>query len=211
MQEPILRIAWQGRIGVTIFGFLTGYVCALKPLKLRRAGNTSAAFTTVAKSAFRRPPRLVFPATVAMIISWIVAQFGGFTVANRSDCGWCRNAAVDLTDSLYSETVRLFMSFLSTWTNGYMPYDDHQWAMLPLLQSSMVVYVLLCATMFCKYRYRFLICVGMILYYHQNNTYPHYGKTTLDAGEVEARFSNIPDRNFPATGRVRNAHVRHVI
>ncbi|KAJ9196538.1 hypothetical protein DTO166G4_4615 [Paecilomyces variotii] len=168
LQWPVFRIPWQGRIGVTIFAFLTGYVCALKPLKLSRAGNTQSAFTTIAKSAFRRPPRLIFPATIAMVISWVIAQCGGFTVANRSDCWWCRYAAPDLEDSFYKEVIRLFKNFLSTWTTGYMAYDDHQWALLPLLKASMLVYILLFATMYLKFRYRFMVYVGMLLYFHQD-------------------------------------------
>ncbi|KAJ5794999.1 hypothetical protein N7457_001598 [Penicillium paradoxum] len=179
LQWPILRIPWQGRLGVTIFAFLTGYVCALKPLKLSRAGDTMGAFTTIAKSAFRRPPRLIFPATIALIISWTVAQFGGFIVANRSDCWWCRYAAPDLEDSFWKELIRLPMNFLSTWTTGYMAYDDHQWALLPLLLSSMLVYILLSATMFVKFRFRVAIYIGMLLYFHQDGA-----KNTVLAGET---------------------------
>jgi hypothetical protein len=168
LQWPILRIPWQGRLGVTIFAFLTGYVCALKPLKLSRAGDTTGAFETIAKSAFRRPPRLIFPATIALFISWTVAQFGGFIVANRSDCWWCRYAAPDLADSFWKELIRLPMNFLSTWTTGYMAYDDHQWALLPLLLSSMLVYLVLFATMFVKFRYRVLAYIALLLYFHQN-------------------------------------------
>ncbi|KAJ5958428.1 Acyltransferase 3 [Penicillium vulpinum] len=168
LQWPVLRIPWQGRLGVTIFAFLTGYVCALKPLKLSRAGDTTSAFETISKSAFRRPPRLIFPATIALLISWIVAQFGGFIVANRSDCKWCRYAAPDLEDSFWKELIRLPMNFLSTWTTGYMAYDDHQWALLPLLLSSMLVYLLLFTTMFVQFRYRVAIYLGMLLYFHQD-------------------------------------------
>ncbi|KAK1138267.1 hypothetical protein N8T08_003211 [Aspergillus melleus] len=168
LQWPILRIPWQGRLGVTIFAFLTGYVCALKPIKQSRNGDHHGAFTSVAKSAFRRPPRLILPATLALFISWVMAQFGAFTAANRSDCWWCRYAAVDLEDSFWKEVVRLFENFLSTWTTGFQAYDDHQWAMLPLLKASMLVYIMLCATMYVKFRYRIGIYIAMILYFHQD-------------------------------------------
>lgn len=168
LQWPILRIPWQGRLGVTIFAFLTGYVCALKPFKQSRNGDHLGSFTSVAKSAFRRPPRLIFPATIALIISWVMAQFGAFIVANRSDCWWCRYAAPDLADSFWKEVMRLFENFLGVWTTGYMAYDDHQWALLPLLEASMLVYILLCITMFVKFRWRLAIYLGMFLYFHQN-------------------------------------------
>ena len=197
LQWPVFRIPWQGRIGVTIFAFLTGYVCALKPLKQSRAGNKNGAFSTIAKSAFRRPPRLIFPATIAMIISWTIAQFGGFIVANRSDCWWCRYASPELEPTLYDEVIRLFKNFLTTWTTGYMAYDDHQWALLPLLLGSMLVYILLFATMYCKFRYRFLIYVGMILYFHQDN-YKDTGKkiSSISLSQNPKKFSPLRFRYF---------------
>ncbi|KAJ5788215.1 hypothetical protein N7457_003205 [Penicillium paradoxum] len=168
LQWPVFRIPWQGRLGVTIFAFLTGYVCALKPLKQSRNGDILGSFTSVAKSAFRRPPRLIFPATIALLISWGMAQCGAFIAANRSDCWWCRYAAPDLEPTFWAEFVRLFKTFLEVWTTGYMAYDDHQWALLPLLKASMLIYILICATMFVKFRFRLVIYLGMYLYFHQD-------------------------------------------
>lgn len=207
LQWIVLRIPWQGRIGVTIFAFLTGYVCALKPIKLSRAGDKQAAFTTIAKSAFRRPPRLILPATIALIISWTVAQFGGFVVANRSDCWWCRYASPDLAPTFVDELIRLPKNFFSVWTTGSMDYDDHQWALLPLLLASMLIYILLTATMFVKFRFRMLIYVGMILYFHQDSA--------KDVGEFflhilsEKIASNMNHaRNIPNASRLRHASQR---
>ncbi|OJJ48491.1 hypothetical protein ASPZODRAFT_14626 [Penicilliopsis zonata CBS 506.65] len=169
LQLPVLRIPWQGRVGVTIFAFLTGYVCALKPLKQSHTGDTNAAFTTVAKSAFRRPPRLILPATIALVISWAAAQCGAYTAALRSDCWWCRYAAPKVKETWWLEVYSLGMNFLSTWTTGYMAYDDHQWALLPLLKGSMLVYLVLVATMFVRFRWRMLVYVGMVLYFHQDS------------------------------------------
>ncbi|KAJ5523645.1 hypothetical protein N7513_013189 [Penicillium frequentans] len=168
LQWPVFRIPWQGRLGVTIFAFLTGYVCALKPMKQARNGDHLGSFTSVAKSAWRRPPRLIFPATIALIISWVMAQCGAFIAANRSDCWWCRYASPDLEDSLWKEFIRLFENFLGVWTTGYMAYDDHQWALLPLLKASMLVYVMICAVQFVKFRWRLGIYLGMLLYFHQD-------------------------------------------
>lgn len=168
LQQPILRLPWQGRLGVTIFAFLTGYVCALKPLKLARAGQHYAAFSAIAKSAFRRPARLILPAAIAMMLAWFVAQFGAFTVAQRCDSDWLRDASPTVGDSLGGEVIRLWRVFLATWTNGHMDYDDHQWALLPLLKGSMIVYVTLVATMYVQFRYRALVYIGMYMYFWQN-------------------------------------------
>lgn len=49
-----------------------------------------------------------------------------------------------------------------------MAYDDHQWALLPLLLASMLVFLLLVATMFLDFRYRVGVYIGMMLYFHQD-------------------------------------------
>ncbi|PGH28080.1 hypothetical protein AJ80_00337 [Polytolypa hystricis UAMH7299] len=170
LQQPVFRIPWQGRIGVTIFAFLTGYVCALKPLKLSRQGNHSAAFSAIAKSAFRRPPRLILPATIAMVCAWTLTQLGAYTVAKRCDSNWIRDASPRPEGSVWNELCRLWRVFMSTWTNGHMDYDDHQWALLPLLKGSMMVYVVLCGTMYVQYRYRLVVYFIMYAYFHQVNT-----------------------------------------
>ncbi|KAJ5117193.1 hypothetical protein N7526_011302 [Penicillium atrosanguineum] len=146
LQWPVLRIPWQGRLGVTIFAFLTGYVQKRIP----------------------PPAASHIPATIALIISWGMAQCGAFIAANRSDCWWCRYASPDLAPTFWEEFVRLFKNFLDVWTTGYMAYDDHQWALLPLLKASMLVYVMLCIVMFVKFRWRLAIYLGMLLYFHQD-------------------------------------------
>ena len=153
---------------MTIFAFLTGYVCALKPIKMARNGDYLGSFTAVAKSAFRRPPRLILPATIAMVISWTLAQFQGYLTALRSDCWWCRYASPKVKETLWEELIELGRNFLDVWTTGYMAYDDHQWALLPLLLASMLVYILLVATMFVKFRWRMCIYLIMVLYFHQD-------------------------------------------
>ena len=122
------------------------------------------------KSAWRRPPRLIFPATIALVISWTMAQFKAFVVANRSDCWWCRYASPDLAPTFWEELIRLPENFLGVWTNGYMAYDDHQWALLPLLRAAMLIYVILAALMFVKFKWRLGVYLAMYLYFHQDPT-----------------------------------------
>ncbi len=88
LQYPIIRILFQGRIGVTIFSLVTGYVCALKPIRQIRAGNPDHAFKSVARSAFRRVPRLILPTTLATTLISFFCQFGVFEVGNRVDSWW---------------------------------------------------------------------------------------------------------------------------
>lgn len=129
--------AYPCRIGVTIFAFITGYVCALKPLKLSRAADTTAAFVTVLESAFRRPPHLILPVTITLVISWTVAQLAGLWLRIGLITG---SVAPDLEDSLWKEVVRLGQNFLSTWTTGYMAYDDQQWALAAAASFDVGVY-----------------------------------------------------------------------
>ncbi|KAK7541960.1 acyltransferase 3 [Phyllosticta citribraziliensis] len=169
LQMPFFRVLPQGRIGVTIFGFLTGFVCALKPLRLARGGQYDEALSAIAKSAFRRLPRLILPSTIAMAIAWFLAQIGAFNVAHRTDQVWIREASPRAAESLWGAVYDLWEAFRSVWTNGFMPYDDHQWAMLPLLKESMLAYVGLSATIFLKYKYRLIAYVLMFCYFFQDS------------------------------------------
>ena len=65
-----------------------------------------------------------------------------------------------------------------------MAYDDHQWALLPLLLSSMLVYILLVATMFVRFRYRVMLYITMILYFHQDAA-----KDTGESSKINSRFN----------------------
>jgi peptidoglycan/LPS O-acetylase OafA/YrhL len=79
---PILRLSFQGGfLAVTIFFVISGYVCAMKPLKLSRARKPDEARKAIASAAFRRILRLGAPATLATCISWTMDRFGAFHLA----------------------------------------------------------------------------------------------------------------------------------
>ncbi|KAK7739642.1 hypothetical protein SLS53_005609 [Cytospora paraplurivora] len=98
LQLPYLRILIQGRIGVTIFSFVTGYVCALKPIRLCSQGNQEAAFTSISRSALRRIPRLVLPAAAATAVSWAMAETGLYAVAKHQDSWFIDAQSAERTD-----------------------------------------------------------------------------------------------------------------
>ena len=148
-----------------MFAFLTGYVCAIKPLRQAKSGNIPAALVTLGKSAFRRPPRLIMPATIAMVIAWFFAQIGAFEVAHLSDSHWLRRAVPQNIGGLDTEIPRLFSNFQGAWSGANNEYDDHQWALLPLLQGAFLIYVLLFATVFMKFRMRLFTCVVLFVWY----------------------------------------------
>lgn len=164
-QYPILRVLTQGRIGVSIFSLVTGYVCALKPIRQFRAGTPDAAFSGIAKSAFRRLPRLWLPTTIATIISWFICQFGAFEVGRHVDNWWIPYSSPPITPNLGYAIEDLISNLISTWTNRlWNAYEINQWTLQPLLKGAFSIYILLFATAYVRPRYRMMISLGMCLY-----------------------------------------------
>ncbi|RKF71412.1 putative acyltransferase family protein [Golovinomyces cichoracearum] len=173
LQYPFIRVLIQGRIGVSIFSLVTGYVCALKPLRQIRSGNVNAAFNSIARSAFRRIPRLILPTTIATVIIWILCQFGLFEVANRVESQWLNHSSPDITPFIGPAIRDLLYNLVSTWTKEFNKYDINQWTLFPLLKGSMMVYITLVATAYCNARYRMLIelCLFMFEYVSKDATF----------------------------------------
>ncbi|KAL3422804.1 acyltransferase [Phlyctema vagabunda] len=168
-QRPFLRVFVQGRIGVAVFSMVTGYVCALKPVKTMRAGRPELALQNIAKSAFRRIPRLFLPAAIATVLCWFVAQFGVFEVGKRCDSYWVGLTNPEPTPWVGQSIISLMWSLIRTWTIGQNYYDGNQWTMLPLLRGSMIVYVMLFVTAYMKSRHRMMTMFGFFLYYYIGN------------------------------------------
>ncbi|KAF8860641.1 hypothetical protein BDZ45DRAFT_587984 [Acephala macrosclerotiorum] len=169
LQYPIIRILVQGRIGVTIFSLVTGYVCALKPIRQCRAGNPDAAFKSIARSAFRRVPRLILPTTIATTLIWFICQFGVFEVGNRVDSWWVNYTSPNMTPFFGEAIKSLLYHIITTWTKSWNIYDNNQWTLLPLLKGSMLIYMMLVATAYCKPRYRMIIELALFVYYYISN------------------------------------------
>ncbi|KAL1850741.1 hypothetical protein Daus18300_012819 [Diaporthe australafricana] len=166
MQLPFLRILIQGRIGVTIFAFVTGYVCALKPIKLCRQGNQEGAFVSISKSALRRIPRLVLPAAASTAVSWMLAEMGLYAVAKHQDSWWIDVQSPNRIPYLGEALGRLLYCIVTTWTRSANDYDNNQWTLLPLLKGSMWVYSFMVATAFVKPRYRTMASFGLWVYFY---------------------------------------------
>jgi len=198
LQLPYLRIPWQGRIGVPIFAFLTGFVCAYKPIKLAyQQNNVPASLKSVARSAFRRPPRLVLPALIATFISFVLSCLGAYTAANHCDSFWVRFDAPDPLPFV-DNVRRLFTTSLSTWTSTENLFDRHQWAMRPLLIGAFQVYIVLAATIGMRFKYRILVHVMLIVYWLMNhNALTETFGAMLALGTLLAELSqHRPTQNF---------------
>lgn len=188
--------------------FLTGFVCALNPLKLARKGADvqqqrrrrrrqqqnqclhegcvhwhnreeeeeeeedpwayATAVRAVARSAFRRPPRLILPAALATLISFGLTLAGGYASANTCDSFWVRYDAPGQAATLSLEFKRLARTLLTTWTDRENLFDRHQWALLPLLVGAFQVYLVLVVTMGSRFRYRVVVHVGLLGYWWLN-------------------------------------------
>ncbi|MCJ1307433.1 hypothetical protein MMC25_001079 [Agyrium rufum] len=146
-QRPIFRLVAQGQAWVALFFILSGFVNALKPLKLARAGQTENALANLANSAFRRPFRLVLPAALAAIISWAVCQLGWYEISRNSDAFWLYTYTPEPSASWGTAIEDLVNGLRATWTWGVInPYDQPQWALIYLFQGSMMVFAALLIT-----------------------------------------------------------------
>lgn len=166
MQWPIVRVFIQGRIGVAIFSLVTGYVCGLKPLRQIQDGHTEAALTGVAKSAFRRIPRLILPATIITAAICFAAQFGVFKVARATDSQWLSYTAPEMSGGFMEAIERLWLTIIDTWVYGNNSYDPNQWTLQPLLRGSMLVYINIFAMAYMQPRYRMMASLGQWIYYY---------------------------------------------
>ncbi|CAG8983231.1 hypothetical protein HYALB_00002667 [Hymenoscyphus albidus] len=165
-QYPIIRILFQGRIGVSIFSLVTGYVCALKPIRQFRAGQQEAAFNSISRSAVRRVPRLVIPATIATMISWFVCQLGIYEVGNRAGGWWLNYTSPNMTPWIGQAIVDLISNLVTTWTRQWNTYDTNQWTLVSLLNGSMRLYMMLFATAHIKTRYRIMAELALFLFFY---------------------------------------------
>jgi hypothetical protein len=196
LQLPILRVPFQGRVGVPIFAVLTGFVCAYQPLKLAyHQGDVPAALLSVARSAFRRPPRLVLPASIATFISFVLTCLGSYRTATRCDSFWVRFDAPNQEETFMKELRRMFRALLSTWTDTDNPYDRHQWAMRPLLIGAFQVYICLSATSGMRFRYRILVHLLLWVYW------------ILNHGDFTGRFLLPLSRGPPPVSHLSNPRV----
>lgn len=140
-QRPVFRLVSQGASWVALFFILSGFVNALKPLKLARAGQNETALTNLALSSFRRTFRLMLPAAAATIVSWFMCQLGAYELARQSDAYWLYTYTPGMSASWGTGLEDLVGAIRGTWTIWTInPYDQPQWALIYLLQASMFVF-----------------------------------------------------------------------
>ena len=163
-QLPFIRCLVMGRASVAAFALLAGYVNSLSPIKKSRAGNVEGALSGIAKSAFRRTGRFIFPAMIATTLSWLVCQFGGYRVAKMASSNWIRDTSPDPSPSFAAAIYDLCESLARTWLDGANQYDKIQWTLTFLLKGSMMTYLTLFSLVYVKPRWRMIILCGLFYF-----------------------------------------------
>lgn len=203
LQYPFLRVLVQGRIGVSIFCLVTGYVCALKPIRQFRAGQMDAAFSGIAKSAFRRTPRLFLPTTIITVISWFMCQFGVFQIANRAEGWWINYSSPNMTPYIGQAIQDLFIGIVTTWTALWNPYDINHWTLQPLLKGAFWVYTFLLLTGYMKPRYRMMTSLILVAYFYASKDAAlgsqfFFGTFLTELSQDQAHTTWLKSNKWPA-------------
>ncbi|EXJ73928.1 uncharacterized protein A1O5_02222 [Cladophialophora psammophila CBS 110553] len=139
-QRPIFRLVASGHSWVAIFFILMGFVNALKPIQLARTDQVDKALQKLASSSFSRIFRLVLPATTATIISWFLCNLDLYSISAQSNAYWLYTNTPEPSSSWLEALLDLFHGLRATWTYGDENiYDQPQWALVYLLQGSVMI------------------------------------------------------------------------
>ncbi|POS79445.1 hypothetical protein DHEL01_v202149 [Diaporthe helianthi] len=195
-QRPYLRVLIQGRIGVAIFSFVTGYVCCLKPVRNFRAGNQNSSFNSISRSALRRVPRLVLPVLIILTASCFATQLGAFETAKHCDGAGIPETSPTRRDSLAEAIVALLTDMVRVWSHGQSEYGAELWTMMPILKGAFWVFIYLFATAHVKTRYRMMIALGLTWFRAASND-PFFGMQFF-FGAFMADLQQLPEGSGPA-------------
>jgi len=194
LQLPYFRVLIQGRIGVAIFCLVTGYVCALKPVKNFNSGTQTVAFTSMSRSAIRRVPRLVLPVAIIILISCIATQMGAFLIANHCDGYGLPETSPRQRDNIFLALGAAFKDLLKVWTHGQSEYGAELWTMMPILKGAFWVYIFLIATAYVQQKWRMAIALALTLFRWACND-PFFGMQFF-FGAFMADLQNLDPGSF---------------
>lgn len=158
-QLPFIRLI--GSHHVAVFFLLLGYVNVMRPLKYARQGDIAEALNGLASSSLKRIVRLVLPAIVATIGSWIVCQAGGYELARGTDSTWLGYTSPARASNPFQAVAQLGHNIFTLWTTGESIYDKNLWTMFHLLKASFYLYMVLLVTIRMTPRYRMATFAGM--------------------------------------------------
>lgn len=146
---------------MALFFILSGFVNALKPIKLAKSGQIETALSNLAVSSFRRTFRLMLPAAAATLLSWTLCQMGAYEYARHGDAYWLYTYTPGASSTWGTALDDLVVALGRTWTLGEVNYyDQPQWALVYLLQGSMMIFCALLVTINLRPTWR-LVCLGI--------------------------------------------------
>jgi peptidoglycan/LPS O-acetylase OafA/YrhL len=209
MELPFLRVLIQGRIGVAIFCLVTGYVCALKPVKCFIQGNHQLAYTSMSKSAIRRVPRLVLPVGIILLASCIATQLGAFETANHCDGVGIAFTSPNRRDNIFAAINALVHDFVSVWARGKSEYGSELWTMMPILKGAFWIYCFLTATAHVQQRWRMVIALTLTLLRAASND-PFFGMQFF-FGAFLADLQNLEPGTFTRAQSLSTGPVRSIL
>lgn len=146
-----------------MFLLLTGFVNALKPIKLARAGRVDNALESLASSCFRRTSRLVLPSAFATFFAWILCELGGYRIGSMVESAWMNNTSPLPSGSVSAAVRSLLKAIFDTW-KGKNAIDGNQWVVPVILKGSLMLYVSLLALVRATPGYR-MLCFGALFAY----------------------------------------------
>ena len=146
-----------------MFLLLTGFVNALKPIKLARSGRVDAALESLASSCLRRTSRLVLPCAVATVFAWILCEIGGYRIGSMVESDWMNSTSPLPSGSVFAAVRSLFRAIFDTW-KGKNDMEKNQWVVPVILKGSLTLYVALLALVRATPGYRMLSFAALFIY-----------------------------------------------
>ena len=142
-----------------------GFVNPIKALKQAHYDDVEGALITLSKNALNRTARLVLPAAAVTVISWLMCQFGLYTLARETSAYWLQVTSAYPSPSFSQAIFDLVGALVETWTKSENIYDQPQWALPHLLRGSMLIFLLLLITISATPRFRIGALVGAYIYF----------------------------------------------
>ena len=183
-QSPFFRLHASGPFMISIFFILSGYVCAIKPIRLSTAGQADEARRVIASSAFRRCLRIGLPATFLTIFAWALAQMGAFTLAPTVELegNWLERTTPKRVPGFGASIKALITqcvcpiispadSQFNTWAISDNHYEANLWSLGWEMRGAMVVYLILSISVNCTPLWRRFILLSMTFFYFKSGEF----------------------------------------
>ncbi|KAJ6782694.1 hypothetical protein PWT90_02456 [Aphanocladium album] len=169
LQLPVVRLLYSGHGMVSMFFVLGGYVNALKPLSLIRAGNLADLAPALSSSLLRRVVRLCLP-PLASTLAVALTVYAGLWEPARANLDRIRFTDgfpprhATLAAELYNWCREMAKQFDLSAQPYFSNYDTHLWTVPTELRAGLVVVIVLLMLARCTTRARLMILTLVAAY-----------------------------------------------